>query len=184
MSLGLAPGLDIEAAQARLATTGRARVEGLIGDGAQTIHAAMTDPDMVWMRAIHNPYDADVPVAVFEAEPLVEQARLIAMAHQEATDGFQFVFDRLKLGQARARGWPIPQLLYDLHALFNGEAFLDFARRLTGDDRIAYVDAQATWYLPGHFLNARSFGSHVSRASSFLEWNAQSDLATHWLVLM
>ena len=153
MSLDLAAEFDIAAAKARLAATGRARVNGLIGEAAASIHAAMTDPDMVWMRAIHNPYDVDVPVAVFEAEPLIEQARLIGMAHQEATDGFQFVFDRLKLGQARARGWPIPQALYDLHALFNGEAFLDFARDLTGDDRIAYVDAQATRFLPGHFLN-------------------------------
>lgn len=154
MTLVLASGLDVEAARARLAATARTRLPGLIGDdGAATIHAAMTHPDMVWNRAIENPYNADVPVAVFEAEPPEEQARLIGMAHAEATHGFQFVFDRLKLGPARAMGLPVPQPLYDLHALFNSDAFLAFARDLTGDDRIAYVDAQATRYLPGHFLN-------------------------------
>lgn len=153
-TLALAPGLDVEAVRARLAATGRARLPGLIGeDGAAAIHAAMTHPDMVWSRAIENPYNADVPVAVFEAEPPEEQARLIGMAHAEAMHGFQFVFDRLKLGPARAMGLSIPQALYDLHALFNSDAFLAFARDLTGDDRIAYVDAQATRYLPGHFLN-------------------------------
>ena len=155
-ALDLAPGLDVEAAAARLAATGRTRLAGLIGEATDTIHAAVTDRDMVWMRAIENPYNADVPLAVFESEPLEEQARLIAMAHEEATHGFQFVFDRLKLGRARAMGLPIPQPLYDLHALFNSDAFLAFARRLTGDDRIAYVDAQATRYLPGHFLNRHS----------------------------
>ncbi len=153
MSLALAEGLDVEAAAERLAATGRARLGGLIGDGVAAVHAAVLDPDMIWMRAIENPYNADVPVAVFESEPIQEQARLIGMAHEEATHGFQFVFDRLKLGQARAIGLPIPGLLYDLHALFNSDGFLDFARALTGDDRIAYVDAQATRYLPGHFLN-------------------------------
>lgn len=156
VSLSLAPNLEIEAAAVRLAATGRARLGGLIGEGVSAIHAAVTDPDMIWMRAIENPYDADVPVAVFEAEPIEEQARLIAMAHEEATHGFQFVFDRLKLGQARSMGLPIPQTLYDLHALFNSDAFLVLARRLTGDDSIAYADAQATRYLPGHFLNRHS----------------------------
>lgn len=155
-SPALADGLDLDATAARLAATGRTRLSGLLGAGVEALHAAVTDRDMVWLRAIENPYNADVPVALFESEPPEEQARLIAMAHEEATHGFQFVFDRLKLGQARAMGLPIPQPLYDLHALFNSDAFLAFARRLTGDDRIAYIDAQATRYLPGHFLNRHS----------------------------
>lgn len=156
MSLSLAAGLDLAAARARLAETGRVRVESVLGAGATTLAEAVAHPDMVWNRAIRNPYNADVPVAVFESEPVEEQARLIGLAHEEATDGFQFIFDRLRLGQARGMGLPIPKALYDLHALFNGAAFLDFARDLTGDDRIAYVDAQATRYLPGHFLNSHT----------------------------
>lgn len=146
------PQADLDAARARLAATGRTRVSGVI-KGLEAVEAAMTDPAMVWNRAIRNPYNADVPVAVFESEPVTEQMRLIGMAHEEATDGFQFIFDRLRLGPARAMGLKAPEALYDLHDLFNGPEFLDFARRLTGDDRIAYVDAQATRYLPGHFLN-------------------------------
>ncbi|QBX36685.1 hypothetical protein E4M02_05495 [Brevundimonas sp. S30B] len=156
MSLSLAAGVDIAAARARLAETSRVRVERVLGDGATILAEAMVHPDMVWNRAIRNPYNADVPVAVFNSEPLEEQARLIGLAHEEATEGFQFIFDRLRLGQARAMGLPIPQALYDVHSLFNSEAFLHFARDLTGDDRIAYVDAQATRYLPGHFLNSHT----------------------------
>ena len=63
---------------------------------------------------------------------------------------------RIKLGQARAMGLPLPPVLFELHDLFNSAPFLDFARRLTGDDRIAYVDAQPTRYLPGHFLNGHT----------------------------
>jgi SM-20-related protein len=143
---------DLEAARARLAETGRVRVSGAVPD-VKALHAAMTGPAMVWNRAIRNPYNADVPVAVFEAEPVSEQMRLIGMAHEEATEGFQFIFDRLRLGPARAMGLKAPQPLFDLYDRFNSAECLDFARRLTGDDRIAYVDAQATRYLPGHFLN-------------------------------
>jgi SM-20-related protein len=156
VTLGLQPDLDLTAAQDRLAATGRARVSGLLGEGAEALHAALTGPDMVWNRAIQNPYNADVPVAVFEAEPVVEQARLYGMAHEEATEGFQFIFDRIKLGQARAMGLPLPSVLFQLHELFNSDPFLDFAQQLTGDDRIAYVDAQPTRYLSGHFLNGHT----------------------------
>ncbi len=145
------PDADLEAARARLEATSRVRVPGVIL-GLETVQAAMTDPAMVWNRAIKNPHNADVPVAVFESEPVTEQMRLIGMAHEEATEGFQFVFDRLRLGPARIMGLQAPQALFELHALLNGPEFLNFARRLTGDDRIAYVDAQATRYLPGHFL--------------------------------
>ena len=156
MSFTLSSDLDTAAAAERLAATGRTRLHGVFGEGSTAIHTAMTDPSMVWNRAIRNPYNADVPVAVFDNEPLEEQARLIGMAHEEATDGFQFIFDRLRLGQARGMGLAIPQTLYDLHAAFNGPEWIDFARRLTGDDRIEYVDAQATRYLPGHFLNTHT----------------------------
>ena len=156
MSFTLSSDLDTAAAAERLAATGRTRLHGVFGEGSTAIHAAMTDPSMVWNRAIRNPYNADVPVAVFDNEPLEEQARLIGMAHEEATEGFQFIFDRLRLGQARRMGLAIPQTLYDLHAAFNRPEWIDFARRLTGDDRIEYVDAQATRYLPGHFLNTHT----------------------------
>jgi len=156
VTLALARDLDLTGAAERLASTGRTRLPGLVGEGVDALHEALTGPDMVWNRAIQNPYNADVPVAVFEAEPLAEQARLYAMAHEEATEGFQFIFDRIKLGQARAMSLPLPPVLFELHDLFNSEAFLAMARRLTRDDRIAYVDAQPTRYLPGHFLNGHT----------------------------
>lgn len=139
---------------ARLAETGRVRVDMPLGEETtRALHAAMTSPDMVWNRAIRTPFGTDVPVAVFDAQDPVEKARLIGMVHEEAAEGFQFIYDRLRLGQARAMGLPLPAPLDGLHALFNAPEWLDFARALTGDDRIAYVDAQATRYLPGHFLN-------------------------------
>jgi Rps23 Pro-64 3,4-dihydroxylase Tpa1-like proline 4-hydroxylase len=40
----------------------------------------------------------------------------------------------------------------DLYRWLNSKAGLQFLRKLTGDERCAYVDAQATRYRPGHFL--------------------------------
>ena len=151
--------IEVVAAAERLARTGRTRLEMSLGRAlSEALHGAMTSPDMVWNRAIHTPYDTDVPVAVFEAQDVAEQARLIGMVHEEAAEDFQFLFDRLRLGPARAAGLTLPAPLGEAHAAFNDAPWLDFARRLTGDDRIAYVDAQATRYLPGHFLNGHDDG--------------------------
>lgn len=141
-------------AKERLARTGRVRVDLPLGEAmTQALHAALSGPDMVWNRAIRTPFGTDVPAAVFDAQDPVEKARLIGMVHEEATEGFQFIYDRLRLGQAAAMGLPLPAPLDGLHALFNAPEWLGWARALTGDDRIVYVDAQATRYLPGHFLN-------------------------------
>ena len=65
-------------------------------------------------------------------------------------------FDRWRIDVGGQASPAAPALLADLHRRFNSPEFVAFARALTGDDRIAYVDAQATRFLPGHFLNRHS----------------------------
>jgi SM-20-related protein len=147
---------DFAAAAERLARTGRTRVSGLFGEGAEALHAAILAPDQPWVRTFLNPLGADIPVATLDASSLEDQAHVTQQAYAGATEGLQFLFDRLRLGPAREAGMATPQILFDLLDLFNTEAFLAFARRLTGDDRIAFSDGQVTRYLPGHFLNRHS----------------------------
>jgi len=147
---------DFAAAAERLARTGRTRVPGLFGAGAEALHAAVLASDQPWVRTFLNPLGADIPVATLDASSPEDQAHVTQQAYAGATEGLQFLFDRLRLGPAREAGMATPQILFDLLDLFNTEAFLDFARRLTGDDRIAFSDGQVTRYLPGHFLNRHS----------------------------
>lgn len=147
---------DFAAAAERLARTGRTRVPGLFGAGAEALHAAVLAPDQPWVRTFLNPLGADIPVATLDASSPEDRAYVEQQAYAGATQGLQFLFDRLRLGPAREAGAATPQILFDLLDLFNTEAFLDFARRLTGDDRIAFSDGQVTRYLPGHFLNRHS----------------------------
>lgn len=79
-----------------------------------------------------------------------------AIAHGGRT-GFQFDFDTwrisdyLEAGQRQGGAVAELEAAYDL---VNSQAFLDFVRGLTGDDRIAYCDAQASRYRAGQFLTA------------------------------
>ncbi|MFN3816716.1 2OG-Fe(II) oxygenase [Brevundimonas sp.] len=125
-------------------------------DSARALHAALTDEALVWRRSLDNPANVDVPVAIFESQPADEQARLIAMVHEGARDGFQYVYDRIRIGYGVSTGEAMPEALAALYTLFNNDLWLDFARTLTGDDRIARVDAMATRFGPGQFLNGHN----------------------------
>lgn len=145
------------AAVGRLVGTGRTRVADLLPAAEATALNALLDHGPVdWQRAIETPGDVEVPVALFEAQPIEEQIRIMSRVHAEARDGFQFIFDRWRIDVGGQASPAAPALLADLHRRFNSPEFLAFARALTGDDRIAYVDAQATRFLPGHFLNRHS----------------------------
>jgi SM-20-related protein len=71
--------------------------------------------------------------------------------------GFQFDFDTWRISDhleaGRRQGGAVAELeaAYDL---LNSEAFLAFVRRLTGDQRPVYCDAQASRYRAGQFLTA------------------------------
>lgn len=157
MSVALNPDVEIEAAAAALRGRGRARVAGVLTDAAaRALHAALSGEGIAWRRSLDNPANVDVPVAIFEGQPADEQARLTAMVHEGARDGFQYLYDRLRIGHGVETGEAMPGALSDLYALFNSGPWLDFARRLTGDARIMHVDAMATRYGPGQFLNGHN----------------------------
>lgn len=146
---------DLSQAAARLAQHGHARIDGLLTEaGAGALHQAVSGGEVAWMRSLDNPANVDAPVALFEAQPVEEQARLVQRVHDQATDDFQYLFDRFRIDAALKAGAPAPEALFDVFRLFNSPPFLALARRLTGDERILHIDAQATRYLPGHFLNA------------------------------
>ena len=145
------------AAVERLGRTGRTRVADLLpAADAEALHALLAGGPVDWQRAIETPGDVEVPVALFEAQPVEEQIRILSKVHGEARDGFQFIFDRWRIDVGGQPSPAAPDLLAGLHRRFNSPEFLAFARALTGEDRIAYVDAQATRFLPGHFLNRHS----------------------------
>ena len=109
-----------------------------------------------WRRTIHmGPgQDYDMPMAEFLALSQAEQADLERRVHASARDAFRYMFDTVRMGQDALMGEVLDTGLDEVRRFLNSDAFLGFARDLTGDDRIVYADCMATRYLPGHFLTA------------------------------
>jgi SM-20-related protein len=70
---------------------------------------------------------------------------------EQSRRGFQYVFENYPLYDIYLAG-ERTQPLMAMHEFLNSDGFLQFAREITGFDRIAFADSQATKYLPGHFL--------------------------------
>jgi SM-20-related protein len=74
-----------------------------------------------------------------------------------ARAGFQYDFDNWPVSdeiEAGRRQGGVMAPIEAAYDLLNSEAFFGFIRQLTGDDRAAYCDAQATRYRAGQFLTA------------------------------
>jgi Rps23 Pro-64 3,4-dihydroxylase Tpa1-like proline 4-hydroxylase len=99
----------------------------------------------------------DVALDDYAKTPEAVRREVEAAIARGGRDGFQFDFDTWRISDhleaGRRQGGRVAELeaAYDL---VNSPAFLDFVRRLTGDDRVAYCDAQASRYRAGQFLTA------------------------------
>lgn len=135
---------------------GRLHVPGLLRTGdAVRLHHGVAEAEG-WRRTIHiGPgQDHDLPMAELEAMGTEARRSLEAQVHATATDAFRYMFDTVRMSQRVLEGTELDPRLREAHDFLNSDPFLDFARRLTGDERIVYADCMATRYLPGHFLTA------------------------------
>lgn len=111
-----------------------------------------------WTRAFHLAAgkDVDVPVEQLKALAPEERAELERSLLDSNSDGVRYVFDTIRISSELNGGRPVTAPMRALHHFVNSPEFMGFARRLTGDDRIAFADVMATRYMPGHFATAHA----------------------------
>lgn len=109
-----------------------------------------------WTRSIHLEEGRDIDISVKELDEMSseERANFEISLSNGSTDSLQYVFDTIRISTSINVGYSVPPSMVDLNRFFNSSEFLEFVRRLTGDDRAAFADVMATRYLPGHFLTA------------------------------
>jgi len=104
-----------------------------------------------------------------------KEAELMNAAFTGARDGFHYLYDGHMLSRD---GEPYAEPSHYLSAVahfLNSAPLLDFARRVTGNPAIAFADAQATRYRPGHFLNQHDDGNDHGRIAAYV-----LNMTPHW----
>ncbi len=151
--LKLDPALDPGALAGPFAAHGRLHIPGLFAPGgAERLHQSL-ETSTPWRRSTTGETgNLNFYVEAYDAQPEAWKAQLRQVIEARARDGFQYLFDSYPVSDELEEGRRIGLACEAVYDLFNAEPVLGFLRRLTGEPRIAYVDAQATRYLPGHFL--------------------------------
>lgn len=147
------PTLDPRAMTGAFQSLGRLHIpDFLVPDAAKRLHDVLAN-DTQWVcSTMGGGTVVDAPVEMLEAMSPDRYAKFLALAHAEAAEGFHYMFDTIRLiGPAETRSRSL-EAYAPLLTFLAGPSFIDFVRKLTGDDRAASVDGQATRYLPGHYL--------------------------------
>jgi SM-20-related protein len=152
--LRLDPALDPVFLARPFAEHGRLHIPGLFSSGgAERVHQSL-EREIRWRRNTEGESgNISLFVDGFDAQPEAWRAQFRQVVETRAVEGFQYLFDTYPVSDELEEGRRLGLACEAVYDLFNAEPFLDFLRRLTGEPAIAYVDAQATRYLPGCFLS-------------------------------
>lgn len=94
----------------------------------------------------------DVSAADIGALNVDQRVELTSAIHAQATNGFQYLFDSFRISDEAEAGRLTRGPLADFFSGLNAPEMIERLRDMTGEPRIAYLDAQVTRYRPGHFL--------------------------------
>ena len=173
-------GADEEAALAeRLARTGRVQIPDVLTEGsARGLLDAARDAAFQTVT-LGGKGHVDLPAAWLESLTPAQRADMGRVAQEAATDRFHYLYDNYPLWDLNEAG-TLAAPWTDLVAFLNGEAFLDVARRITGEPRIAFADAQLTRYRRGHFLTAHDDGVEGKNRYYAYVLNLSPQWRTEW----
>lgn len=142
----------LAAAHKIVARNGRIHMPGFLTDqGARILFEEMQCVD--WRVALKTETQSyDISATEGAALDPAQAGALLEAVHARAAHNFQYLFDSFRVSDLVESGQLTSGPLASLFTELNSEPALAALRQLTGDTRIAYLDAQATRYRRGHFL--------------------------------
>ncbi len=156
----LSSDLDVPALRDAFAARGRLRIEGVLAPEAAERVARALETHTPWTLSANASGEVfEMPLdRLAELDP-VERARIEALTADGGIERMQYLFDTWRVGFFVDHGQRTGSAIETLYDFLNGAPFLDFVRAVTGEDRAAFCDGQATRYRPGHFLTAHDDSS-------------------------
>lgn len=149
---------ETAALAARLATTGRVQLPDLLEPAtAERLLASARAETGFQTVTLGGRGHVDLPAAWLEAMTPAQRTDMGRAAQEAATERFHYLYDNLPVWDLDQAG-KLDGVWKALVDFVNSEAFLGAMRDVTGEDRIAFADAQLTRYRRGHFLTAHDDG--------------------------
>lgn len=152
--LRLSPDLNVDGLAEAFAVRRRLHIPGILMNGDADAVASTLEAETRWKTTVAAGGDFfEMPLDGRRAADPSKQSWLDAAAVDGEKPTTQYIFDNRRLGIEHEGEKDAADDVLDF---LNSDAFLAFARKVTGDDRIDLADAQASRYRPGHVLTAHN----------------------------
>jgi Rps23 Pro-64 3,4-dihydroxylase Tpa1-like proline 4-hydroxylase len=152
--LALGGDLDAGLIAQVLARHGRVHIPDVLSPESATALYRSVAEETPWRRTMNTGQErnATFPVDAYERQPKEWRAGVEKVVSANAANGFQYVFDTYNVAEEIEAGRRIGIASEAIYDFLNGAPFLALLRQVTGDQRVAYCDAQITRYSAGQFL--------------------------------
>jgi Rps23 Pro-64 3,4-dihydroxylase Tpa1-like proline 4-hydroxylase len=149
----LNPALDVEALRSEFAHSHRIRIGDLLQLRTAAELFSCLDGQVPWdLTYIDGDQPERLPNAELATLGAEQKAALQNTIQSRAREQFQYMYNSYMMVEAYVEKRNPGFALHRFFEFLNGAPFLDFIKRISGDDTIVKADAQATRYIPGHFL--------------------------------
>ncbi|HET7649492.1 MAG TPA: 2OG-Fe(II) oxygenase family protein [Gammaproteobacteria bacterium] len=177
----LNPDLNLSSLSTAFASRRRLQIDGfLLPEAAEALHACLANRvpwDLAYQKGETG---ASVSKAAFDAMSAGERTALMQFIQTTARDKFQFAYNSYMMVQAYRENRDPELVLHRATEFLNSRECLDFIEQLTGIGGLVYAKAQATRYVPGHFLKWHDDSeTEVKRELAYVI-NLTKDWQAHW----
>jgi len=118
-------------------------------DAICTCLAGQSDWSMVFnVQGKHHDADA----SALESWSAADRRKLFEIIHAQAATDFQYCYETLPIYDIYHKSLLKGHFVHTVFEFLNSPDFLNLMRLVTRDSTIAFADAQATRFRPGHFL--------------------------------
>jgi Rps23 Pro-64 3,4-dihydroxylase Tpa1-like proline 4-hydroxylase len=180
MSFHLSSSLDRPSILADFLRLGHAHIADVMpSENAHRIRKGLLEKTP-WNLAFNNgAKHVDLTAAQVHSMPRDKVNELQQAIYASARDKFQYCYSNYPIYDAYESDRNQGHILHSFYEWLNCEEFLQFARVVTGFDDISFVDAQATRYLPGHFLTTHDDSGGLNRRAAYI-FNFTSGWRIDW----
>jgi Rps23 Pro-64 3,4-dihydroxylase Tpa1-like proline 4-hydroxylase len=151
----LNPALDVYALAAEFNATGRVSIDTFLElECAEALARHLEDRDD-WLQIMNAGNQVfELPERRWSELDEPTRDRLDTLVHESARSGFQYRYDAIRVPDDADARETRGTLLDQFAAFLSSDSVVEVFRAITGADDLAFADAQATRYRPGHFLTA------------------------------